>query len=119
MPLGLVILEAACCLAAAGLLVRLWRPAVSSPPDSFASVLARLPEETRPVPAPPVSAAQAPPRPPVNGDPAPIEELALSKRLAVLRHMLQGHTAAEAAATEQVDVGAAVAIFHAHGRVER
>ena len=113
MLLGMIIFDAACCLAAVGLLVRLWRPALSAPPESFASVMARLPDEARPF-----SAALAPPIPPVEGDPEPIVGLALSKRLAVLRHMLQGRTAAETAATEQVDVTAARAIFRAHGRVE-
>ena len=121
MLLGLIILDVTCCLAAAGLLVRLWRPALSAPPESFASVMARLRDESSratSTPARPVSAALAPPIPPVEGDPEAIEGLALSKRLAVLRHMLQGRTAAETAATEQVDVAAAVAIFRAHGRGE-
>jgi hypothetical protein len=121
MLLGLILIEAACCLAAAGLLVRLWRPALSTPPESFASVMARLPDEASratATPARPVSAALAPPIPPVEGDSEAIEGLALSKRLAVLRHMLQGRTAAEIAATEQVDVAAALAIFRAHGRFE-
>ena len=121
MLLWLIILEAACCLATAGLLVRLWRPALSTPPESFASVLARLPDEASratATPAQPVSAGLAPPIPPEEGDPEATLGLALSKRLAVLRHMLQGRTAAETAAAEQVDVAAALSIFRAHGRVE-
>jgi hypothetical protein len=121
MLLGLIILEATCCLAAAGLLVRLWRPALPPPPESFASVMARLPEAASRVTETPIDQASPPQAPPiltVGGDPEPFKALALSKRLAVLRHMLQGRTAVEVAATEQVDVAAARAIFQAHGRVE-
>ena len=121
MLLGLIVIQAACCLAAAGLLVRLWRPALSAPPESFATVMAGLSDDANratATPARPVSTVLAPPIVPVEGGPEPIEKLALSKRLAILRHMLQGRTAAKAAATEQVDVAAALAIFRAHGRVE-
>jgi hypothetical protein len=121
MLLGLIIIEAACCLAAAGLLVRLWRPAFSGPPESFASVMAHLPDEVSPESAAStrlVSTVLASPTLPVGDDPEAIEGLTLSKRLAVLRHMLQGRTAVEVAATEQVDVATTRAIFRAHGRGE-
>jgi hypothetical protein len=119
MLLGLILFEALCCLTVVGLLVHLWRPVVPETPESFARVLAGLPDTgNRMTPARPVATALVTPTPSVGGVLEPIEELTLSKRMAVIRHMLQGRTAVEVAATEQVDVAAASAIFRAHGRGE-
>ena len=129
---GLVIAEAGCCLAAAVLLARLWRPDAPAVSESFAGVMAAL--LPRRAPGVPGAAGEAvasmPSAPPPNAPggaslegaaedaPRLIEGLALSKRMALLRHMLQGRSAGEAATQEQVDIAAVRALFRSHGRVE-
>ena len=128
MLMGMVVLNAVCLLATLALLVRLWRP--TAPPEvaeSFAAVLAAL----RPAAAvlcsknaqgpvledqPPAPATRTPVLRPIRGDEGgPSEEvvagLPLWAQLAIIRHMVQGKSAKEAAAATGVAPSAAAALY--------
>jgi len=130
MMLALAITNAACCAVAAWLLLRLSRPALVGPAESFASILgavrsAREPAAAQPPRCPtalaiptPVPTAPAAPAPRAGQAPAPVADVTLSKRMAIIRHMLQGRSASEVAAVEAVEAAAVRSLYRSHGRLE-
>ena len=129
---GLMIAEAACCVAAAVLLARLWRPDAPVASESFAGVMAALlPRRAPGVPraageatasvlsaAPPSAPVAVSVETPPEDDTRQIEGPALSKRMAVPRHTQQGQSAGESASREHVGAAAVRALYRSHGRVE-
>jgi hypothetical protein len=133
MLMGMVVLNAVCLLATLALLVRLWRP--TAPPEvaeSFATVLAALrpaaavlrPKNTRGLLSenePPASATSTPALAPTGGDEGGTSEgviagLPLWAQFAIIRHMVQGKSAEEAAAVTGVAPSAAAALYRLQKR---
>jgi hypothetical protein len=124
----LVMLNAACLVAAVAIAGRVWRPADRSDNTrTFATVLAalRLPASSRPpgdAGCEAVVASSAPSPPPVRTDEdttggrEDVGGLPLRQRLAILRCMLQGKSVEETATLAQAGVPVVHALFRLHAR---